>query len=70
MFCAIKTRLQASFDKVLLHFLLLTANITETQLLALLLQRVQLSQLLCLITLHQVLLLITIAATSYKLVQI
>ena len=52
MFCALKTRLQALFYKVFLQFLLLSANITRTQLLALQLQRVQLLELTGHITLH------------------
>ena len=70
MIHASKTRLRALFYQDFLRFLLLAANITKTKLLGLFLQGVQLLKLTCLETLHQVLLLNAIAATSYKLVQI
>ena len=52
MFCALKTHLRALLYTVLVEFLILTAKITKIQFLALLLQRVQLLELTCHITLH------------------
>ena len=52
MFPALITRLRALLYTIYLQFLLLTANITKTQLLALLLQRVQLLILTCHITMQ------------------
>ena len=65
MFCCIRNRHTA-----VLEFLILIANITKTQFLAFIKQRVQLLKLTCPITRHKVLLLNAFAATSYKLVQI
>ena len=67
---SLKTCLPTLFYKVFLQLLQLTANIPYKKLLALYLQRVELFELTCLKTLHQVLLLNAFAATSYKYVQI